>query len=616
LTSSRAGALCAVCAALAIGAGLADEPKNPGLSESIQIGLVPLEVTVWPKDGSADACRGLGIDDFRLHVDGKDKALYAVDAMGELQELYRPEGEAAAEATGLSFVLFFDLWHLDVFVGGACPATKPLAFDEARKLVREQFHDGDRLLLVTFSGWPVIHEGWLRTQSEALAALDRLSHDPVVVSGRREHSHHNEWIAGIESFFTGIGRYPGRKDVIYLGDDFRFDDVAVRMYGIAARAQANGVVVSAVDLLESCRSIPGPPGCEGEGLGCSEFRQPVALSPISRDTGGRLFRNPSIAAAAAELRAMRSCRYLVTFRADEGTSKRPPRINLELRENRRKGLTLYAPSSYQTAATAPTRKETDEALFLLPDFSRGVTADVTLWPYRPMGKNDRWKVFAVVRLDRAKSQPLPDEVSRIELSVLLHRQSKGYGRYAKTIAGKDLASFKAKGGTGVMLFPLEGIKTGTTTLDLNVKSNLEDVAANVSKVVEVPRPPGEGETGPWYLSTRSRKLGDNDVLAPSFANVASTDDLVTFVGYGCRFKEKHDDYAGSLVPGAGGDAIAIPLAWLKPVDGSERACGWLAGQVPAPLSPGTWRFKPPANPAGSAVPGDVEFTVTAAKASP
>jgi hypothetical protein len=232
-----------------------------------------------------------------------------------------------------------------------------------------------------------------------------------------------------------------------------------------------------------------------------------------------------------------------------------------------------------------------------------------------MGKNDRWKAFAVVRLDRVRDDLFTDELTRIEINVLLHRQSKGYGRYTKKLTGKELSEFKAKGGTGVMLFPLDGIKTGSTTLDLNVTSNVEDVAANVSRSVAVPVPPAEGETGPWYLSSRSRRLGDNDVLAPSFANVASADDLVTFVGYGCPMKGEPHDYAGALTSAAGGEAIAIPLAWLKPVDGSQRACGWLAGHVASPLAPGAWTFKPPANRNGHGAPVPVEFSVTTASSA-
>ena len=94
--------------------------------------------------------------------------------------------------------------------------------------------------------------------------------------------------------------------MIYLADDFRFDDVAMKMYEIAARAQSNSVVVHAVDLLDSCRKVP----CKGGGLLCTDFMNPVALGPMSSETGGELFLTERIAAAVHELRARRSAATL------------------------------------------------------------------------------------------------------------------------------------------------------------------------------------------------------------------------------------------------------------------------------------------------------------------
>lgn len=588
-----------------------EEPKKIGLKESVQVDLVPLEVTVWPKKPGSDACRGLTIDDFELRVDGKPQKIYAVDALGETQELYKPGSilEDDPSRGGMSFVLFFDLWHLDLFYRGfpACPRTKPLAFAEARRFVTTEFHDGDRLLLVTAAGWPVVHYGWIRTQADALAALDRLEKNRQVLAPRQEHSHHNGWIAGMESLFLALGRYPGRKDVIYLADDFRFDDVAMRMYDIAARAQSNGVVVSAVDLLDSCRSVPKA------GLGYTEFRQPVALTPLSADTGGKLFRTDQISSAVHELRAMRACRYLVSFRKEPGKGKRAPSIDLELRKELQKELTLRAPSSYETEANAPTQKDNDQALFLLPEFGRGIRADVALWPYRPAGKGGRWKVFVLARVDRTDDEIWPDDLSEIKINVLLHNQSKGYGQYVKTIAGAELKSFRDKGGTGSMLFPLDGIRPGDTTVDLTVTGNVEELSANVSKSFSIPKPPGPGEARPWFLSDHLDRMGDNAVLVPSLDGIVTPDGFVAFMGYGCAPKNgSSGPYAGSLVPLAGGPSVALAVTWLKRPEDAHQACGWLAGRLDAPLPAGLWSFKPPKELGGGAGSSDVEFTVLAA----
>ena len=82
------------------------------------------------KDPSSDARLGLTADDLELLIDGKLQPIYAVDSLGIDQELL-PEGVSPAVADGmgrgLSIVLFFDLYHLDLFYRGfaACPQTKP-----------------------------------------------------------------------------------------------------------------------------------------------------------------------------------------------------------------------------------------------------------------------------------------------------------------------------------------------------------------------------------------------------------------------------------------------------------------------------------------------------------
>jgi len=597
-------------------ASAAEEPKTVGLKEAVQVSLVPLEVTVWPKKRESDACLGLTIDDFELLVDGQPQKIYAVDPLGTTQGTYTHNAPAAAEPPpgGMSFVLFFDLWHLDLFFHDfiACPPTKPLAFGEARRFVNEEFHEGDRLLLVTAAGWPVVHYGWIRTQADALAALDRLERNRQVIMPRQEHSHHNGWIAGIESLFLALGQYPGRKDVIYLVDDFRFDDVAMRMYEIAARAQANGVVVNAVDLLDTCRAVL----CQGGGLACTIFKDPVALNPLSRDTGGKLFATDRIASAVHELRSMRKCRYLVSFRKQSGEGKRRPSISLNLRSELRHDLSLFAPSSYETAAAAPSQTDNNNALFLLPHFGRGIAAEVVLWPYRPARKRDRWKVFVLARVDRSDDEPWPDELTELNVSVLVHNRSKGYGQYKKRIVGEDLKTFKESGGTGLMLFPLDGIRPGETTVDLTVTGNVEEISANVSKSFDVPKPPGPGEARPWFLSDRMDRMGENAVMAPSLDEVVTPGEFVSFIGYGCPPKDgSHQAYTGQLLPFAGGLPVSLPLAWLNGGDGSQRACGWLAGKIDSPLQPGLWTFKPPTNLGGDVGSAAVQFNVVSTTAT-
>jgi hypothetical protein len=595
----------------------AGESKRPIVKESVGIELVQLEVTVWPKEAGSAACMGLTAGDFDLQVDGKPAEIYAVDPRGSDEETLLPGAGPAAEPRGggMTLVLFFDLWHLDIFHRdfNLCPRTKPLAFEEARRLAREGLHPGDRLLLVTFAGWPTIHYGWLRDPVEAVEALDRLEKNQQVVAPYQTHLHHNRWIDGIESLFLALGRYPGRKDVVYLGDDFRFDDVAFRMYEIAARAQANGVVVNAVDLVATCRSFDGPgPGRECPptgGLGCTEFNRPVALNPISRDTGGALFRHERIAEAVGELRSMRKCQYTISFRRSSKAGKGTPKVVLGLRGDR-KDVTLSLPSSYQTSEHAPSQRDQDEAFFLLPRFGRGISAEVALWPYRPHGKRGRWNSLVLVRLERTDDVPWPEELTEISVDVLVHQRSKVRGEFRKRIAGDELKVFRARGRERLMVFAVEGVRPGEAAANVTITGNAEGISAKVVRSITVPEPPGPGEARPWILSDRFARVGESVLRAPSLDGVVSSGELASILAYGCRLKGKPaETYTGRLVPFGGGPAVPVRVAWLEGPARRADGCGWLIAEIDPSLKPGVWTFEPPASLGGEERALPVEFSV-------
>jgi len=598
--------------------------EEPAVKESVGVSLVQIEATVWPKDPGSDACLGLSKDDFELEVGGKPRPIYAVDAVGTGEEVYTVPGPRPADAPapgGMAVVLLFDLWHLDLFYTGyrACPHGKGVAFREARRYVEEEFRDGDRLLLVTFAGWPVVHEGWIRTREEGLRALARLERNRQVLSPRQVHSHHGQWIAGMESLFLAMGRYPGRKDVIWLGEDFRFDDVAMRMYEIAGRAQANGVVVSAVDLIQACRSMPGP-GCPGAaedngGLACTDWRVPVALNPISRDTGGNLYRDERIAAAVASLRQGRRCRYLVSFDATPVTRRRQQKVSLRLR-GERNDLSLAAPSAYEPPERGPKLQDLDDALFLLPQFGRGLAAEAAIWPYRASAKTKkrkkqpRWDVLTIARLEHTEDEPWPDELTEITVHVLLRSQSTVHGSYAKQIVGGELAALRAPGASRFLLFPLPDVPSGECTLDFTVTSNVGGISANLRKALEIPLLPGPGEAGPWFLSDQLVRLGDRAVLAPSLDGFLARGEPGGLLGYGCRpSKEAPATYVGSLVPAAGGAAVPVTVGWLHQPQVERSACGWLVGSIAPDLPSGSWTFEPPSALIPAKGGESLEFTV-------
>jgi hypothetical protein len=306
---------------------------------------------------------------------------------------------------------------------------------------------------------------------------------------------------------------------------------------------------------------------------------------------------------------MRKCRYLVSFRQGERRPKRDPVVKLSLSEGR-KDLTLLAPSSFEARRKAPTAREQDEALFLLPRFGRGIAAEAALWPYRPSAKRGRWKATVVARIERTDDVPWPEELTEIAVHVLVHKVSKVYGRYGVRLAGEDLASLREAGQERLLLFEIDEIPAGEVTVDVTAIGNAEGVSANVRKALVVHGPPAAGQAGPWVLSDRFARVGGRLIRAPSLDDAFTAGEPASVMAYGCR-RERDDgsSWVGRLVPLARGAEVPLQVQWLDATAPPPRGCGWLVGEIAAPLEPGRWAFVPPPGLAGEEDAAPVEFSV-------
>ncbi len=602
------------------------EPAKIGYSEEVRVRLIQLEVTVWPPADDPGRCLGLTQDDFRLTVNGKPRSIEAVDWLGSFESIRAEEGVSAADPARppMKIVLFFDLWHLNVFqrAGFDCPITKPLAFEEARRMVREEFVSGDGLLLVTFAGWPRVHDGWIRDPGQALAALDRLEVSPFVLSARQEHLDHQPWFDGMESLLLALGRYPGPKELIYLGDDFRFDELILRVQELAGRAQANHVTFHAVDLVAACRTMPGP-GCPFTvrgGLGCTPWSVPVALGPMAWNTGGQLFRSSSIGAAVRRIREMRACRYMVSFSSDPQKERKV--VARAIVSLNRKGLTLRAPVGFQNPDRPPAEREQQDALFLLPRFGQGLLAETGLWALRPSEKKKkRWSALLLVRLRRAPGEPWPEDLAEIVVDAAALGGSKIYGEFRKVLVGEELSSLRDSDEPRLLVFRVADVRSGEATVAVRARGTAPggEVVANVRGSFAVPEPPGPGEARPWYLTDRLARVGSTVTLLPSLDGLLAPGREALVVGYGCGGKERFPGEGGGRLVALGDGASAnVPIAWLDgtpPVE--EGGCGWLVGRIGPDLEPGLWRFEPPGSVSGGVEAGaSVEFRVAGTEGSP
>jgi len=583
----------------ATAAGAQEAPAQADYTERVEVRLIQLEVTAWPGDGDFAACHGLTSDDFELSVNGRTRDDFSVDAAGvETTATTAVPGLAATgpddadpDPDPLTLTLFFDLWHLDLFFPAAysCGSTRHRAFEQAREMVREMLRPGDRLLIVTFAGWPRVHHGWIRDPEEALRVLDRLEVNPTVVTARTEHIRDDALLEGMNGLLLALGRYPGRKELLYLADDFHLRDVEMRMADLAARAQANRVTVHSVDLVQHCRTVP----CLMGGLRCTPYRSPVGLGPIASNTGGRLFRSGVVSEAVARIREVQGCRYVISFPYDAARSKRKrPRVGVRVK---RKGLSLRAPVSFQNPDRPPKEREEQDALFLLPRFGQGLTAEVGLWPLRPDEKGRRWKAMMIARLIREPGAEWPEGLTEIVLDAAAHQGSRMYGQFRRVIRGEELERIRDDERGKLFAFPIDGVRPGEAAVALRAQGGGVEAAANVRATFSVPEPPGTGQARPWFIADRLVRVGDEVTLLPSMDGTMPLDSPALLVGYGCPGGAAAD-MTGALVSREGDRRVLVPIGWFEaPADSSGVTCGWLVGEVSPDLEAGVWGFEPPAS---------------------
>jgi hypothetical protein len=261
---------------------------------------------------------------------------------------------------------------------------------------------------------------------------------------------------------------------------------------------------------------------------------------------------------------------------------------------RRKGLQLHFPSSYGNPRLEPTERERQDALFLLPRFGRGIDAEIGLWPLRPSGKKKRWRGVAVARVRRAPDDPWPEDLERIEIEVVANASSRIYGEFRKVMEGEELQRFR-DGDSRLFVFPVDGIRPGNNTVSLRALGVGGEISANVRSELEVPRPPGSGEAGPWLLVDRLARVGGTVTVLPALDGVIDGGSGRLIVGYGCLDPDARPG-EGRLQDHAGERSVPVPVDWLDPPEitgDGNPVCGWLAGTVDPLPEPGLWRFEPP-----------------------
>ena len=568
-----------------------EEPSalKSDLQEKAEVRILQLEVTAWPKKGDAQACLDITRDDFEVRIGGQPREVLAADRLGDLgTPVIAPPASAPAtpSAAAMRYVIVFDTWHLDLW-WETCGRTTPLAFSWVREMLQDRFQPGDRVMLATLSNLPQFFTPWLDNREAALQALAEMEMDPRVLIPHRDHRSDDAWLAGWKLLLESLGNAPGRKQLIYLGDDWDPRWVPGTVLGlpaVAARAQKNHVLIQSVDTIASCRDRIGP-----------AMSTPMIIANLAEHSGGHLFQGgQTVSTAVATLRKMQSCRFLLSV----GAQSRDRRKN-GLRMHaiiRRPGFRLAAPERVEDPRRGATEEEKLQALFLLPRWDKGLFAQADLWPLRPTGKKDRWNALLIARVRKTDTATWPLDIEEIIVDAVVYRRSKVFAEYSWTLREAHLAAFRDSPTGRAFSFPVT-VPSGTITVAVTAKATGFDIGATSRTTPEVPRPPEAGEIHPWFLVDQPVSIGGRLSLAPSTRSSFPVTHPPILLGFGCRPASGDQPIGrGKLVQQDGSDEREVDVRWLEQDDEpavGRTACGWFIGKIQEQLITGLWDFYPP-----------------------
>ncbi len=605
--SRPAGACVAVVATMALLAHVAAEPPDPpppvgtvsptdsGLVERVEVHEVQVFVTAWPKDGDAARCATLTREDFTLDVDGKPTPIVS---FLPYEEVATEVPVVGAESTTwreppLSIVILIDEFH------HSCPACagrvrccgeglgvdgfpilRHAAYESARRMLRESFRPGDRVLVATFAFWPQAETGWLEDPAVALARLDELERGMRWVRWEQAASHVDNWYSGMISFFRALGRVDGPKEVIFPTCHFQLGaEAAEEIRELGTVAQENDVVLHTVDLM-LCSLRP----CGGDCCTLYEF-----IGPLAANLGGRRFsKGQGAAGAVTALRRVAGCRFLITFKPKVGRRGRIGH-SVSLSTRRTAEFDLRTPSTFADPGTRASGQAIREAMFLMPDLRQGYLAEASIWPLRRANRKE-WESLVIVHIERQPGPPLTEPPKELVVDVVAWLDGKRAEARELQVRGGTLASLLASPTGQTFAVPLR-VRPGENNVSVVVHDPASEEGAARRRRVVVP-PLSLAERGGWWIAAgRDARLDGAVIPTPARGGVFRTADAPRLLGLECGAERTAADRERRCVDEGSETSVPLVVRALSttvPRLAPPPNCRWLVAEPLAPLPPGRW----------------------------
>lgn len=550
---------------------------------SVTVLIKQLDITIVPRSIPSISCAKIGIDDLRLSINGQPRQILGLDPVGHARRSStpdRPPEVADSVPPGLTMLLVFDeeslgrerrrvCGHTRITssrgMGAYGASTRALAW--AREMLERAFHDGDRVAISSFSGWPRIHTPWIDNQKDALLALDEFEADSWLFRSGGTHANDLFWWRGWTDLVDALGSYPGRKDVFLLASDvLATAEQAEEMAALSQHAQAGRVVIHTVDLAWDRRILP------------------LGLGPFARHLGGQMFTNGQRLTDAVEAVRDRDCRFVLSFRPDEDDGRSfPPRIRVEPVS---KEFEVRFGVSYDDETDAPSTEASNLPRLLLPQWGEGIEIEAGLWPLSPLPGGRRWNALLLARITVDDPLAIPGKSS---LEAVVSRGSKIEWHGEKNLL--DLEPRDREGSKRVVAFPLT-VPTGLIEFHVGVRDADGSFIAVFRSGVEFERVRRPADAEHWYLSEGLGKVGQRLVPLPILSGQIREGKGPLLVGYLCA-SDKGEIRTTSPVVIHRRDARRIDLV-VKQLGRthagsiSNSSCRWVAATPVKRLGPGVW----------------------------
>lgn len=559
-------------------------PRAVDLTEQVEVHEVQLDVTLWPTDGDVARCAALTREDIDLTVDGVPTPLTA------LLPLASPPAPATPVAVtrtpdprpGLSLVVLIDEYHhsCPVCEAALAPGERPLlgapltrdkVYASARRMIREAFHPGDRVLIATYAWWPAAETDWLTDADAAVAALDRLeAAGHWVPPDERAHEHVAFWFEGMLSFVRALGQYPGPKDLLFPTCHFPVSGSnAEELLRLVQAAQASDVTLHTVEVITRSEHLIGP---------------------LAANLGGRRFTaSQGVAGAVQWIRQALPCRFLLAFKATRGHAGRAGRVVHV--DARKPGFDVRAPFSIAEPGTRLDDKIVRESLFALHHLEHGYVVETSLWPILPRKGGHAWKALLFASLRRTPGGG-PLEGDRREITADAVAYVKGHpGTALRRVLAKDEARAVQEAHERRTIAFAFDLAAGAVDTTVMVHDSSNALAAVDRRSWSLPR---AKDAAPWWFTSRRQVRIDGAALpVPDADSTYASGEAPRIVGYACPDAPV---VTGRLLRDGGGDddvpltltRIEFPKGWSEGGSG----CGWFGTLAPATLAAGAWTFAP------------------------